>query len=153
MLTWMYEDPSLEPFMSVKTICFSLIAGSLLSVMQPASAAVSEQGKKEFAKAVYSGSSDLVHDRNPQALLRAVIVLSVKLDESNQWKAEVIRGNEQQPEMQARAIDTVRRAPVPQLTEADRAELQRSGLMEAWLFDSDGTFQVKTLAKAQKTSR
>ncbi len=139
--------------MSVKTICFSLVAGALLSVMQPAQAAVSEEGKKEFAKAVYSGSADLVHNRNPQALLRAVIVLSVKLDENNQWKAEVIRGNDQQPEMQARAIESVKRAPVPTLTEADRAEFQRSGLMEAWLFDSDGTFQVKTLAKAQKTSR
>jgi hypothetical protein len=139
--------------MSVKTICFSLVAGALLSVMQPAQAAVSDQGKKEFAKAVYSGSADLVHDRNPQALLRAVIVLSVKLDENNQWRAEVIRGNDQQPEMQARALETVQRAPVPQLTDADRAEFQRSGLMEAWLFDNDGTFQVKTLAKAQKTSR
>jgi hypothetical protein len=140
--------------MSVKTVCFSLVAGALLSVMQPAQAAVSEEGKKEFAKAVYSGSADLVHNRNPQALLRAVIVLSVKLDENNQWKAEVIRGNDQQPEMQARAIETVKRAPVPpQLSETDRAEFQRSGLMEAWLFDSDGTFQVKTLAKAQKTSR
>jgi hypothetical protein len=139
--------------MRVQTICFSFVAGALLSLMQPANAAVPDAVKKDFAKAIYTGSPEFVHDRNPQPLLRAVIVLSVKLDENNQWKAEVIRGNEQQPEMQARAIETVRRAPVPQLNEADRAELQRSGLMEAWLFDSDGTFQVKTLAKAQKTSR
>ncbi|MEY4767273.1 MAG: hypothetical protein RI907_3946 [Pseudomonadota bacterium] len=139
--------------MNAKTFCFNLAAVAAFVCSQAASAAVPDQVKKDFAKAVYAGSPDLVHDRNPQPLLRAVIVLSVKLDENNQWKAEVIRGNDQQPEMQARAIETVRRAPVPTLSEADRAEMQRSGLMEAWLFDSDGTFQVKTLAKAQKTSR
>jgi hypothetical protein len=32
-----------------------------------------------------------------------------------------------------------------------RAELRRNGLIEAWLFDNDGSFQVKTLAKAQRT--
>jgi hypothetical protein len=31
--------------------------------------------------------------------------------------------------------------------------MQRSGFMEAWLFDNDGSFQVKTLAKVQKSSR
>ncbi len=139
--------------MNVKTVCFSFLAGALLSVMQPASAAVPDNVKKDFAKAVYTGSPEYVHDRNPQPMLRAVIVLSVKLDENNQWKAEVVRGNEQQPEMQARALETVRRAPTIQLSEAERAEMQRSGFMEAWLFDNDGSFQVKTLAKVQKSSR
>jgi hypothetical protein len=139
--------------MNAKTVCFSFLAGALLSAMQPASAAVPDNVKKDFAKAVYTGSPEYVHDRNPQPMLRAVIVLSVKLDENNQWKAEVIRGNEQQPEMQARALETVRRAPTIQLNETERAEMQRSGFMEAWLFDNDGSFQVKTLAKVQKSSR
>jgi hypothetical protein len=139
--------------MNVKTVCFSFLAGALLSVMQSAHAAVPDNVKKDFAKAVYTGSPEFVHDRNPQPLLRAVIVLSVKLDENNQWKAEVVRGNDQQPEMQARALETVRRAPTIQLSEAERAEMQRSGFMEAWLFDNDGSFQVKTLAKVQKSSR
>lgn len=139
--------------MTVKTLCFSLAAAAAVLAATGAHAAVPDQLKRDFAQAIYDGSPDLVHSRNPQPLLRAVIVLNVKLDENNQWKADVIRGNDQQPEMQARALETVRRARMLDLTETDRAEMQRGGLIEAWLFDTDGSFQVKTLAKAQKSSR
>jgi hypothetical protein len=124
--------------MNAKTICCSFLAGALLAVTQPARAGVPDDVRKDFAKAVYSGSPELVHNRNPQPLLRAVIVLNVTLDDA------------EQPEMLARAIETVRKAQAIQLSEDMRAELRRNGLMEAWLFDNDGSFQVKTLAKAQR---
>lgn len=136
--------------MQAKTICFSFVAGLLLAVTKPAFAGVPDEVRKDFAQAVYSGSPELVHNRNPQPLLRAVIVLNVKLDEGDRWQAEVLRTNDEQPEMLARAIETVRRAPTIQLSEEMRAELKRNGLIEAWLFDNDGSFQVKTLAKAQR---
>lgn len=136
--------------MNVKTICFSFAAGLLLAVSTPVSAAVPDEFKRDFAKAVYSGSPDLVHDRNPQPLLRAVVVLNLKLDESGRWQAEVVRTNDTQPAMLARALETVRRARGVVVPEEHRDELQRNGFMEAWLFDNDGTFQVKTLAKAQR---
>ena len=34
-------------------------------------------------------------------------------------------------------------------TSSKSSKLAHGGLMETWLFDNDGTFQVKTLAKAQ----
>jgi len=34
-----------------------------------------------------------------------------------------------------------------------REHLQRNGIYETWLFDKDGSFQVKTLAKAQLMGR
>jgi len=140
--------------MRVKTFCFSIATAASLMALSPlAHAAVPDQLKKDFAQAIYDGSPDLVHKRNPQPLLRAVIVLNVKLDENNQWRADVIRGNDQQPEMQARAIETVKKARMLDLSDTDRTEMQRGGLIEAWLFDSDGTFQVKTLAKAQQSGR
>lgn len=139
--------------MQAKTICFSFVAGLLLAVTKPAFAGVPDDVRKDFAQAVYNGSPELVHTRNPQPLLRAVIVLNVKLDEGDRWHAEVLRTNDEQPEMLARAIETVRRAPTIQLTEEMRGELKRNGLIEAWLFDNDGSFQVKTLAKAQRTGR
>jgi hypothetical protein len=117
---------------------------------KPAVAGVPDEVKVDFAKAVYSGSPELVHNRNPQPLLRAVIVLNVKLDEREHWKAEVLRTNDEQPEMLARAIETVRRARDIPLSDEVKAELHRNGLIEAWLFDNDGSFQVKTLAKAQR---
>lgn len=136
--------------MSAKTVCFSLLAGCLLALAKPAMAGVPDDVKKDFAKAVYTGSPELVHNRNPQPLLRAVIVLNIKLDEGERWQAEVIRTNNEQPEMLARAIETVRRAPTIQLPADVKDEMRRNGLIEAWLFDNDGSFQVKTLAKAQR---
>ena len=136
--------------MSVKTVCFSFLAGSLWAVAHPALAGVPDDVRKDFAHAVYSGSPELIHHHNPQPLLRAVIVLNVKLDDGGRWLAEVVRTNDEQPEMLARAIETVRRAPPIVVADDVRSELRRNGFMEAWLFDSDGSFQVKTLAKAQR---
>jgi hypothetical protein len=93
-----------------------------------------------------------VHDRNPQPLLKAVVVLSVKLDDQGHWVTETLRSNDEQPKLLARAIESVQRAPTVELSEVDKAELQRNGMVEAWLFDDDGTFQVKTLAKPQRVS-
>jgi len=137
--------------MQAKTICFSFVAGLLLAMAKPAFPGVPDDIKRDFAHAVYDGSPQLVHNRNPQPMLRAVIVLNVKLDESENWRAEVLRTNDEQPEMLARAIETVRRAPHIALSESAKAELRRNGLIEAWLFDNDGSFQVKTLAKAQRS--
>lgn len=135
--------------MQAKTLCFSFVAGLLLAMTKPAFAGVPEDVRKDFAHAVYDGSPQLVHNRNPQPLLRAVIVLNVKLDEAEHWRAEVVRTNDEQPEMLARAMETVRRAPAINLSDEARAEMHRNGLIEAWLFDNDGSFQVKTLAKTQ----
>lgn len=137
--------------MSTKTVCFSLIASVLLAAAKPAFAGVPDELRRDFARAVYDGSPELVHNRNPQPLLRAVIVLNVKLDDTDHWLAEVVRTNNEQPEMLARALQTVQRAALVPVPEPHRDELRRNGFMEAWLFDSDGTFQVKTLAKAQRT--
>jgi hypothetical protein len=135
--------------MRFKTLCCSFVAGMLLAVAHPAGAGVPDQIKRDFAQAVYQGSPELVHNHNPQPLLRAVIVLNVKLDERDHWKAEVVRTNDEQPEMLARALETVQRARSIALSDEARAELRRNGFIEAWLFENDGTFQVKTLAKAQ----
>lgn len=138
--------------MQAKTLCFSFLAGLLLAMTKPAIAGVPDDVRKDFAHAVYDGSPELVHNRNPQPLLRAVIVLNVKLDDGDRWRAEVVRTNDEQPEMLVRAMETVRRAPAIQLSEEAKSELRRNGLIEAWLFDNDGSFQVKTLAKAQRRS-
>lgn len=136
--------------MGAKTVCFSLAAAGLMSLSNWAMAGVADSVRMDFAKAVYSGSPELIHNRNPQPLLRAVVVLNVKLDEGDHWQAEVVRTNNEQPEMLARAIETVQRAPKVHMSDEVRAQLRNDGFMEAWLFDNDGRFQVKTLAKAQR---
>lgn len=134
----------------IKTVCFSLIAASLLAAAPTAQAGPMDDFRKDFARAVYAGSPEYVHDRNPQPMLRAVVVLSVKLNESGQVVADVLRTNDEQPEMLARALETVQRAHVT-VPDSVKPDLARNGFVEAWLFDSDGTFQVKTLAKPQRS--
>jgi protein TonB len=108
--------------------------------------------RREFAQAVYASSPELVHDRNPQALLRAVVVLNIKLGEGNAWQTDVMRTNHDQPEMLARAIEAVKRVHINEVPDALREELMRNGINETWLFDKDGSFQVMTLAKSQRNS-
>jgi periplasmic protein TonB len=88
----------------------------------------------------------------PQALLRAVVVLNIKLGEGNAWQTDVMRTNHDQPEMLARAIEAVKRVHINEVPDALREELMRNGINETWLFDKDGSFQVMTLAKSQRNS-
>ncbi|MDO9073758.1 MAG: hypothetical protein Q7U73_10865 [Rubrivivax sp.] len=110
-----------------------------------------DQVKAEFARAVYQTSAAKVHNERPQPLLRAVVVLRVKLDEQNQWKAEVFRDNPEQPEMTRAALESVAKLPAPTGLTPRAAEILRNeGLIEAWLFQNDGRFALKTLAKPQR---
>lgn len=107
--------------------------------------------KVDFARAVYLSSATLVHNERPQPLLRAVVVLRVRLDGQGQWQAEVFRDNPDQPEMTRAALDSVHRLPPPVgLSPAAQALLRDDGVIEAWLFQTDGRFALKTLAKPQR---
>jgi hypothetical protein len=105
----------------------------------------------EFASVVYKNAGSLVHNEEPQALLRAVVVLRVKVNEQNQWQAEVFRDNPDQPELTKVALDSVAQLPAPAgLSEAALTKLRNEGVIEAWLFQTDGRFALKALAKPQK---
>lgn len=128
-----------------------LVAGALLAGLTPARAQSADQIKAEIARAVYLHSASQVHNERPQALLRAVVVLRVKLNEQNQWQAEVFRDNPQQPEMTRLALASVAKLPPPvALTPQARQLLSGEGVIEAWLFENDGRFALKTLAKPQR---
>lgn len=135
--------------MSPRTACLNVVMATALGYGPAALAAEIDPTRVDFAHAVYEGTPTWVHDHQPQALLRAVIVLRVKLGADNHWHAEVVRTNTEQPEMLRRAIETVDHARVPTIPLNLREKLTNEGFMETWLFDNDGTFQVKTLAKAQ----
>ena len=72
-----------------------------------------DEVKAAFARAVYQHSAAKVHNDRPQPLLRAVVVLRVKLNEQNQWQAEVFRDNPDQPEMTRAAMESVAQLPMP----------------------------------------
>jgi protein TonB len=128
------------------------VAAALFAV-SPAQAQSADQVKADFARSVYLNSAALVHNERPQPLLRAVVVLRVKLNEQNQWQAEVFRDNPDQPEMTQAALDSVAKLPAPVgLTPKALQMLRNDGMIEAWLFQNDGRFALKTLAKPQRSA-
>jgi protein TonB len=139
--------------MNVRTFCFTCVGFVLASIAASTRAANLDEVRLAFAQAVHQASPEYIHQRNPQPLLRAVVVLNIKLLDDDHWQAEVVRTNEQQPEMLQRAMDTVARVRLPEVPADLREDLQRNGIYETWLFDKDGSFQVKTLAKAQLSGR
>jgi hypothetical protein len=110
-----------------------------------------DQVKLEFARAIYRNSAPMINNDRPQPLLRAVVVLRVTLDDRNHWQAEVFRDNPEQPAMTHRALESVAKLPAPVgLSPKAEALLHGDGLIEAWLFQNDGHFALKTLAKPQR---
>jgi len=131
-------------FAAALTFAAALFAGS-------AHAQSADQVKADFARAVYLNSAARVHNERPQPLLRAVVVLRIKLSQQNQWQAEVFRDNPEQPEMTRAALESVARLPAPVgLSPKAMDMLRGDGLIEAWLFENDGRFALKTLAKPQR---
>lgn len=119
----------------------------------PAQAQSTDQVKVDFARAVYLSSATQVHNDRPQPMLRAVVVLRIKLGDNDQWQAEVFRDNPDQPEMTRAALESVARLPAPVgLSPKARQLLRTDGLVEAWLFENDGRFALKSLAKPQRTA-
>jgi hypothetical protein len=132
--------------------CIATLVAIAAALLAPPVLAQSASGVQlEFARAVYKHSVSLINRDRPQALLRAVVVLRVTLDDGDRWKAEVFRDNPEQPELTRRAIDSVDTLPPPTgLSPEARATLHGAGVIEAWLFQTDGHFALRTLALPQR---
>lgn len=131
----------------------AIAVAAALFAISPAQAQSADQVKADFARSVYLNCATQVHNEQPQPLLRAVVVLRVKLNEQNQWQAEVFRDNPDQPEMTQAALDSVTKLPAPVGLSAKALQMLRNdGMIEAWLFQNDGRFALKTLAKPQRSA-
>jgi hypothetical protein len=129
-----------------KIVCLMLVAGFLVA----AQAQNLDDTHAYFANAIYQRNAGEIHRGQPQALLRAVVVLHVKLDETGHWLAEVVRENDQQPEMTRKALASVAALePVRDLSEDIRAVMRTVGFTEVWLFQNDGHFALRSLALPQ----
>ena len=127
------------------------LAGALLACAAGARAESLEQVRRGFAQMVYEDAGPDINHGAPQPLLRAVVVLRVKLDEVGRWTAEVIRENDEQPELTRKALASVAHLRKSLAMSAAAAEqVHRDGFMEVWLFQNDGRFALKTLALPQR---
>lgn len=130
------------------SLCF---AGALLACAAGARAESLEQVRRGFAQMVYEDAGPDINHGAPQPLLRAVVVLRVKLDAVGRWTAEVIRENNEQPELTHKALASVAHLRKSlEVSPATAEQLRREGFMEVWLFQNDGRFALKTLALPQR---
>ena len=75
----------------------------------------------------------------------------IYVNEEGRWAGEVFRDNPTQPELTQKALDSVAALPPPTGLSPEAVEaLRNEGLIEAWLFQTDGRYALKTLAKAQR---
>jgi protein TonB len=105
--------------------------------------------KKDIAERIVQVNSTKVYTTRPQALLRSVIVVKYVIDGSgNLVRSEIIRTNRDHAN-EATAMATLKKtAPFPKppshLLRHNRLELS-----ESWLFNSDGRFQLRSIALPQ----
>ena len=110
-----------------------------------------DQVRRGFAQLVYEDAGPDINRGAPQPMLRAVVVLRVKLDEAGHWKADVIRENDEQPELTRKALASMGHLTrTMDMSAAASEQLHREGFFEVWLFQNDGRFALKTLALPQR---
>jgi len=107
--------------------------------------------KKQVDERVLAANRSAVSADAPQPMLRSVVVVAFVIDGGGRLlNASVYRTNGDD-EVERTALNSLRRAaplppPPPEL-------LDRSGrveLMESWLFNTDGRFQLRSVAATQR---
>jgi hypothetical protein len=110
-----------------------------------------DQVRRGFAQMVYQDSGPDINLDRPQSMLRAVVVLRVRMNDRGRWAAEVMRENDVEPELTRKALASVEHLATAMDVSAPVAEqLHREGFVEVWLFQNDGRFALKTLALPQR---
>jgi protein TonB len=105
--------------------------------------------KKDVAYRISQVNSTRVYTGRPQALLRSIVVLKYTIDGSgNLMRSEIQRSNRDRA-TEATALATLRNtAPFPK----PASHLLRQGrveILESWLFNGDGRFQLRSIAEPQ----
>lgn len=106
--------------------------------------------KADLASRIVQVNSSKVFVGQPQPLLRSVIVIKFQVDGNGRlMRSEILRSNRDRA-TEMTALATLRKtAPFPK----PAAHLLRNGrveVLETWLFNNDGRFQLRTVAEAQR---
>ena len=105
--------------------------------------------KRNLAQRIVAINSTKVYIGRPQALLRAVIVLKFYVDADGQLlRTQIMRTNKDRAAEAIAMLSVKNAAPFPK---PDR-DLLRKGeieISESWLFNTDGRFQLRSIADAQ----
>lgn len=105
--------------------------------------------KRELALHISRHNAAKVFSGRPQALLRSVVVLHYTVNARGRLlHSEVLRSNHDR-ETEATALATLRNsAPFPPPA-SSLLHYGRLEISETWLFNSDGRFQLRSIAETQ----
>lgn len=105
--------------------------------------------KMALANRIVQVNSTKVYVGRPQALLRSVVVVKYVVDANGSLvKSEILRSNRDRA-TETTALTSLRStAPFPKPA-ASLLKHGRVELMETWLFNNDGRFQLRTIAEPQ----
>jgi periplasmic protein TonB len=105
--------------------------------------------KLALANRIAQVSSTKVFIGRPQPLLRSVVVVKYSVDANGKLlRSEIMRSNRDRT-TENTALSTLRAAaPFPK-PEAALLKQGKVELMETWLFNNDGRFQLRTIAEPQ----
>jgi len=120
-----------------------------LSPQQRQYVATADQYKEAVAEKVMQSNPGRA-SRELQPMLRSVVVVSFTIDRDGRVLHSSVYRTNGDDEVEAAAIGSLRRAaplPAPPKTLLDHAG--RVDLMESWLFNTDGRFQLRSLASGQ----
>jgi len=105
--------------------------------------------KYDLASRIAQTSPVQVFVGRPQALLRSVVVVKYQVDASGRlMRSEILRSNRDRVTETAALASLRKAAPFPK----PAAHLLRHGrveILETWLFNNDGRFQLRSIAEPQ----
>jgi len=125
--------------------------GARLSPQQQEYNASIDDYKAQIDRRVLAANHSRVSSDSLQPMLRSVVVVAFSVDrEGRLLDASVYRTNGDD-EVEQTALASLRRAaPLPAPPAALLDSRGQLDLMESWLFNSDGRFQLRTVATSQQ---
>ncbi|PMS19068.1 energy transducer TonB [Trinickia dabaoshanensis] len=109
-----------------------------------------DQYRDAVAKRIAERSPSYLERRAPQAMLRSLVVVAFTVDRDGRLVRSSVYRTNGDDEAEATALATLRRAsPLPAPPAKLLNGLGQVEMMEDWLFNDDGKFQLRELASPQ----
>lgn len=125
---------------------------SALTAPPPAAvnSATLDQYRKAVAERIVARNPSYVLKRAPQAMLRSLVVVDIKVDRDGKLVSSSVYRTNGDDEAEATALASLRRAaPLPPPPAKLLNRVGELEMFEDWLFNDDGRFQLRTLAAPQ----
>ncbi len=107
--------------------------------------------KIKIAQRILDQNAPLLASGNPQSMLRSVVVMAFKVDKQGQLTSWSVYRTNGDAQAEQRALSSLQRAaPLPLPPSSLFGNAREIEIVEGWLFNDDGRFQIRTLASPQK---